>query len=58
MCSNKHICISVAEKLIRAKKMLSERLPVALKENNYNQPQLIIDEQVNRVFNQVFMMEE
>ena len=58
MCQHKHICIVVADKLLLAKKMISERLPKALKENNYVQVNFIADEVVNKVFNEVFMKED
>ena len=58
MCGNKHLCLGIVEQLLEAKKILKERIPRELKVNNYNQPQLVIDEVVDRVYNEIFMMEK
>ena len=58
MCINKHLCVGIVEQLLAAKKILKERIPRELKANHYNQPQLVIDEVVDRVYNEIFMMEK
>ena len=58
MCGNKHLCLGIVEQLLAAKKILKERIPRELKTNNYNQPQLVIDEVVDRVYNEIFMMKK
>jgi len=57
MCSNKYLCIGVVEKLLKAKRILSDRISKEIKINNYNGIEHIVEEQVNRVYNEIFMME-
>ena len=58
MCVNKYLCLGIAEKLIEAKKRLSERIPKRINENNNNGIEHIVKQEIDKVYNELFMMEE
>jgi len=53
-----HICLRTVKKLLAFKEALKERIPKALKENNYVQSNFIIEEQINKAIDEFFANEE
>jgi len=58
MCSDKRPCVDVVEKLIKAKEILSKRIPELVKLNNYKGIEHIVKEECDKVYNELFIVKE
>jgi len=55
---HKYLCLGVVEKLIKAKKLLSERISKSIKDNNNKGIEHIVKVEVDKIYNELFMIEE